>query len=231
MIYHAGRIEVVCGSMFCGKTEELIRRTRRAMIARQNVQVFKHSLDDRYGVEAVTSHTGQNIDAAPVRSAGAILEQIRPETTVVAIDEVQFFDMDIIGVIETLAGRGLRVIVAGLDMDFRGEPFGPIPELMSPRRRSDQAARDLRRLRRGGLPDAATGRWQTSALSRSGHPRRRAGKLRSALPRPSHRAEGLTSRFQPSAFPFSRAIDCWMTLSEEMGNAEGPRYMNRLRYT
>ncbi|MBE0689058.1 MAG: thymidine kinase [Anaerolineae bacterium] len=130
MIHQSGRIEMVCGSMFCGKTEELIRRVRRAIIARQKVQVFKHSLDVRYSDQEVASHSGQNFEAHPVQTAAQIAERILDDTTVVAIDEVQFFDEGIIGVVETLAERGIRVIVAGLDMDFRGEPFGPMPELM-----------------------------------------------------------------------------------------------------
>lgn len=131
MVHHSGRIEMICGSMFCGKTEELIRRIRRASIAKQNVQVFKHSLDDRYeGVEKVVSHNGQNLEAQPVSRAADILPMVDAQATVIAIDEVQFFDADIVKVIKTLADRGLRVIVAGLDMDFRGEPFGTMPELM-----------------------------------------------------------------------------------------------------
>lgn len=131
MIHHSGRVEVICGSMFCGKTEELIRRVRRAMIARQNVQVYKPSIDDRFGVERVTSHTGQTVEALPIRDPGEILSTLEPNTTVVAIDETQFFSNDIIQVVQALAARNIRVIVAGLDMDFRGEPFGPMPELMS----------------------------------------------------------------------------------------------------
>ncbi|MCC6612797.1 MAG: thymidine kinase [Anaerolineae bacterium] len=130
MIHQSGRIEMVCGSMFCGKTEELIRRVRRAVIARQKVQVFKHSLDVRYSDQEVASHSGQNFEAIPVQAASQIAEQILDDTTVVAIDEVQFFDEAIISVVDALAERGIRVIVAGLDMDFRGEPFGPMPELM-----------------------------------------------------------------------------------------------------
>lgn len=130
MRHHAGRIEVICGSMFCGKTEELIRRARRAIIARQQLQVFKPSLDDRYSIQHVTSHTGQNIEAHPIGSSDEILRLLSPDTTVVAVDEVQFFDAGIIAVVEELASRGLRVILAGLDMDFRGEPFGPMPGLL-----------------------------------------------------------------------------------------------------
>lgn len=130
MKHYSGCLEVVCGSMFSGKTEELIRRVRRAIIAKQNVQVFKPSLDDRYGIEQVTSHNGQNIEAESVDEAANIIDLINEETTVVAIDEVQFFDTGIVDVVETLANRGIRVICAGLDTDFRGEPFGSIPELL-----------------------------------------------------------------------------------------------------
>lgn len=131
MIHHSGRIEVICGSMFCGKTEELIRRIRRAMIARQKIQVFKPSIDDRFGVQSVTSHTGQALEALPIRGPAELMDKLAPDTTVVAIDEAQFFSSDIVAVVETLASRGVRVIIAGLDMDFRGEPFGAMPELMS----------------------------------------------------------------------------------------------------
>ncbi|HET7087380.1 MAG TPA: thymidine kinase [Anaerolineae bacterium] len=126
-----GWIEVVCGSMFSGKTEELIRRVRRAKIARQKVQVFKPALDTRYAAEKVTSHNGLDTAAVPVKSTRTLLERVEPDTNVVAIDEVQFFDLDIVSVCQSLAERGLRVIVAGLDMDFRGEPFGPMPLLMA----------------------------------------------------------------------------------------------------
>lgn len=130
MIHHSGRIEVICGSMFCGKTEELIRRVRRAMIARQAVQVFKPNIDNRYSIENITSHDGQNFAALPITSSAEILSNIAPTTTVIAIDEVQFMDTGIVPVIEELANRGLRVIVAGLDLDFRAEPFGPMPQLL-----------------------------------------------------------------------------------------------------
>jgi thymidine kinase len=126
-----GWIEVVCGSMFSGKTEELIRRVRRARIAKQNVQVFKPAIDTRYTVESVTSHNGLGVEAVPVQSAEEIERLIRDDTTVVAIDEVQFFGWEITELCHKLADRGIRVICAGLDMDFRGEPFGPIPVLMA----------------------------------------------------------------------------------------------------
>ena len=126
-----GWIEVVCGSMFSGKTEELIRRVRRAQIARQKVQVFKPVIDDRFSVEKITSHNGLNVEAVPVPDAESILPLVEADTTVVAIDEVQFFDWQIANVCRDLADRGVRVILAGLDMDFRGEPFGPMPLLMA----------------------------------------------------------------------------------------------------
>lgn len=126
-----GSLEVVCGSMFSGKTEELIRRIKRAQIARQKVQIFKPAIDTRYSTEEVASHDGVRALAIPVQSAADIARHIKPETTVVAIDEVQFFDAAIIGVCEHLAEMGLRVVVAGLDQDFRGEPFGPLPMLMA----------------------------------------------------------------------------------------------------
>ena len=126
-----GSIEVVCGSMFSGKTDELIRRLVRATIAKQKVQVFKPAIDVRYAVEKVTSHTGSDFDAAPVEKASYIREKMEVDTTVVGIDEAQFFDPEIVTVAQELADKGIRVIVAGLDMDFRGEPFGPIPTIMS----------------------------------------------------------------------------------------------------
>jgi thymidine kinase len=126
-----GSVEVVCGSMFSGKTDELIRRLRRARIARQKVQVFKPALDTRFAVTKVTSHTGTDFDATPVRSAADIPSQIESGTTVVAIDEAQFFDDEILRVVQRLADDGMRVIIAGLDTDFRGEPFGPMPTLMA----------------------------------------------------------------------------------------------------
>ncbi len=126
-----GSLEIICGSMFSGKTEELIRRLRRAEIARQNIQVFKPKLDDRYGVTRVTSHNGLHVEAQPVAHASDILTLIEPDTTVVGIDEVQFFDWEIAEVCQRLADSGKRIIVAGLDTDFRGEPFGPMPLLMA----------------------------------------------------------------------------------------------------
>lgn len=131
MKHHSGRIEVICGSMFCGKTEELIRRVRRAVIARQKVQVFKPAIDNRYQAGAVSSHSGQNYDAHAVNTMDEIEKLLKPETTVVGIDEAQFFDASLVGFVDSLAERGVRVIVAGLDLDFRAEPFGPMPQLMA----------------------------------------------------------------------------------------------------
>ncbi|MDH7487152.1 MAG: thymidine kinase [Anaerolineae bacterium] len=134
MPYHqpkGGWIELICGGMFAGKSEELLRRIRRAEIARQPVQVFKPAIDDRYGVDVIASHNGMRREALIVRGAREILECLHPETRVVAIDEAQFFDPALADVCNELADRGLRVIVAGLDLDFRGEPFGPIPLLMA----------------------------------------------------------------------------------------------------
>ena len=127
----SGWIEVICGSMFSGKTEELIRRVRRAQIARQKVQVFKPALDTRYTEREVTSHNGMQVEAVSVENTARIRALIRPDTTVVALDEAQFFDDDVVALCEELANRRNRVIVAGLDMDFRGEPFGPMPQLMA----------------------------------------------------------------------------------------------------
>ncbi|MDO9546151.1 MAG: thymidine kinase [Pelolinea sp.] len=127
----SGSVEVICGSMFSGKTEEMIRRLRRARIAKQNVQVFKPTIDIRYNAEKVTSHAGIDFEATPVQKAFEIKENLKPETTVVGIDEAQFFDDAIVQVIEELADLGMRVIVTGLDMSFRGDPFGCIPIIMS----------------------------------------------------------------------------------------------------
>ncbi len=126
-----GHVELICGSMFSGKSEELIRRVKRAKIARQHVQVFTHAIDIRYGSAKVASHSGADLDAHPVQRASQILEQLEPDVTVVAVDEAQFFDWEVAEVVNALAHRGIRVIVAGLDTDFRGEPFGPMPVLMA----------------------------------------------------------------------------------------------------
>jgi thymidine kinase len=126
-----GLIEVITGSMFSGKSEELIRRLRRSIIARQRVQVFKPALDDRYASTQVVSHSRWRLEAERVTKPAEIIERLDPRTDVVGIDEAQFFDSDVVRVCNHLADLGKRVIVAGLDMDFRGQPFGPIPELLA----------------------------------------------------------------------------------------------------
>jgi len=127
-----GSIEVITGVMFSGKSEELLRRVRRAMIARRTVQVFKSQLDDRYGgIQRISSHDGREIEARPVSSSRDVAEFVDPDTEVVAVDEVQFMDAGIVDVANDLADRGARVIVSGTDMDFRGLPFGPIGELLA----------------------------------------------------------------------------------------------------
>lgn len=126
-----GQVEVVCGCMFSGKTEELIRRLRRADIAKQKIQVFKPAIDDRYATHAVVSHARAEYPAVPVTSSEAVLAQVGEDTQVVGLDEVQFFDLKIAFVAETLANRGVRVICAGLDLDAFGEPFGPMPALIA----------------------------------------------------------------------------------------------------
>jgi thymidine kinase len=138
MKHEVGSVEVICGSMFCGKTEELIRRLRRARIAKQQVQVFKPAIDNRYEQKKVRSHSGIDVDALPVNSSKEILNALLAGTTVVGVDEVQFFDDDIVAVVEDLAEKGMRVIVTGLDMDFRGEPFGCMPLLMARAERVDK---------------------------------------------------------------------------------------------
>ncbi|HYK77279.1 MAG TPA: thymidine kinase [Daejeonella sp.] len=125
-----GSIEVICGSMFSGKTEELIRRLRRAQIAKLNVEIFKPHTDQRYDETAVVSHDQNSIQSTPVESSSAIL-LLGTHTQVVGIDEAQFFDDGLPEVCNQLANRGIRVIIAGLDMDFQGNPFGPMPALMS----------------------------------------------------------------------------------------------------
>lgn len=127
-----GWIEVVAGVMFSGKSEELMRRVRRAVIARKRVQVFKSHLDARYaGLFAVSSHDGRSLEAIPVDSAAQIATRLDPQAQVIAVDEAQFLDDRIVDLATALAERGRRVILAGIDTDFRGEPFGPMPRLMA----------------------------------------------------------------------------------------------------
>ncbi len=126
-----GWIEVIVGSMFSGKSEELIRRLNRARIARQKVQVFKPKIDVRYSQEEIASHSGQKHDSKPVTTAAELLAQILPETEVIGIDEGQFFDIGLIDAVNHLARSGKRVIIAGLDQDYTGKPFEPMPQLLS----------------------------------------------------------------------------------------------------
>ena len=127
-----GWIEVICGVMFSGKSEELIRRVRRAIIAKKKVQVFKSHLDERYaGIYRISSHDGRSVDAVPIDTPEQIAQLVLPDTQVVAIDEAQFLDPSIVDLATALANRGTRVILAGTDSDFRGEPFGPMPQLLA----------------------------------------------------------------------------------------------------
>jgi len=126
-----GSLEVICGPMFSGKTEELIRRLKRAVIAKRRVQIFKPRIDVRYDAEAVVSHSAQKLRSIVVDSADQILAKVLPDTQVVGIDEVQFLGPDVVEVCQSLANRGVRVIVAGLDLDFRGVPFDPMPALLA----------------------------------------------------------------------------------------------------
>lgn len=123
-----GRIEVICGSMFSGKTEELIRRLNRARIAQQKVEIYKPMIDTRYSEENVVSHDSNSVASTPVESSQSIL-LMATEADVIGIDEAQFFDEGLVEVCNTLANRGKRIIIAGLDMDFKGVPFGPMPAL------------------------------------------------------------------------------------------------------
>jgi thymidine kinase len=126
-----GWIEVIVGSMFSGKSEELIRRLRRAQIARQKVQIFKPGIDTRYADDQIVSHSEMRIDSRPVASARALLDVVEPDTEVVGIDEGQFFDLELPMICNTLADQGKRVIVAGLDQDYLGKPFEPMPQLLA----------------------------------------------------------------------------------------------------
>jgi thymidine kinase len=127
----SGWVEVITGSMFSGKSEELIRRLRRAQIARQQVQIFKPAIDARYSEQHIVSHSEMKIESQAVKSASEILVAVRMDTTVVGIDEGQFFDQELVGVVNKLADQGKRVIIAGLDMDYLGRPFEPMPLLLA----------------------------------------------------------------------------------------------------
>lgn len=130
-ISNSGWLEVITGPMYCGKSEELIRRIKRVKIAQKNIKVFKPLIDNRYSNDNVVSHSGKSIEAVPVDHPEEIFNRVSEQDDVVAIDEIQFFHPDIVEICEGLADDGIRVILAGLDRDFRGEPFNPVPELMA----------------------------------------------------------------------------------------------------
>ena len=131
MMKEQGEIEVICGCMFCGKSEELVRRLKRALIAKLNIQVFKPMIDNRYSEKDVVTHDGIKIDAIPIDDAIDMLSLINKDTDVVGIDEAQFFDEQLVGVCNILVDSGRRIIIAGLDQDYQGKPFGPMPELLA----------------------------------------------------------------------------------------------------
>ena len=126
-----GWLEVICGPMFSGKTEELIRRLRRALIARQRVQAFKPDIDRRYHDARTTSHSAQSVDAVPVADVTALRAAVRADTQVVGVDEAQFFGVELVELVQSLADRGVRVVIAGLDQDYLGRPFEPMPQLLA----------------------------------------------------------------------------------------------------
>ncbi len=152
-------LEVICGPMFSGKSEELIRRLRRAQIARQRVQIFKPSIDNRYSQDCIVSHSELSLQARVVSSSSEILDLLDDRVEVVGIDEVQFFDHGIVKVCDKLANLGKRVIVAGLDTDFRGVPFEPVPQLMAI---ADYVTKTLAVCHRCGAPASRTQRMSAA---------------------------------------------------------------------
>jgi len=190
----AGWIEVVSGPMFSGKSEELIRRLRRAAIARQRLQAFKPQLDDRYSDRDVVSHSRWRVPSESVQRAEEILERLDPRTEVVGIDEAQFFDDALPGVCAHLAQLGKRVIVAGLDMDYRGVPFGPMPELLAIAERVDKIAAICTRC---GAQAAYTQRLTADEAQVVVG----AGDVYEARCRRCHEPEGSTAGFEPWLFP------------------------------
>jgi thymidine kinase len=163
-----GTLEIICGSMFSGKSEELIRRVRRARIARQTVQVFKPALDSRFNRAEVVSHDGGATQAINLQHPEQIWSYIQPDTQVVAIDEAQFFSPSLVDVCQALADKGIRVIVAGLDTDFRGEPFGPMPALMAVAEKVDKL-QAICVVCAAGFSNATCDRWPAGLGRRSGH--------------------------------------------------------------
>lgn len=131
MIHKLGNLTVICGPMFSGKTEELLRRVRRAQYAKKKIQIFKHSIDNRYEKKYVIAHSGDKIEASLLTEPQALIDMIKIDTDIIAIDEIQFFGLEIIPTIITLREKGFEIIVSGLDLDFRGIPFGPMPYLLA----------------------------------------------------------------------------------------------------
>ena len=164
-----GWLEVICGSMFSGKTEEMIRRVRRARIAKQNVQVFKPAIDNRYAIEEVKSHNGLGVDAIPVGSTAELLAKLKPDTEVIGIDEIQFFDAPIVLAVQDLANRGVRVIAAGTGYGFSRRAVWLDAAVDVGGRARRQAACDLRGVRRGSQPHPAPDRWPPGGLRRPDH--------------------------------------------------------------
>ena len=158
----AGWVEVVCGPMFSGKTEELLRRVRRAQIARQRVQIFKPVIDDRYHKTQIVSHSAVSMEATVVKNVEELAASIDESTQVVAIDEIQFFDVSVVALIDRLAVFGKRVICAGLDLDFAAEPFGPMPEILAS---AEYVTKTLAICMRCGSPAARSQRFKTTESS------------------------------------------------------------------
>ncbi len=176
-----GWLEVVCGPMFSGKSEELMRRLRRAEIARQAVAVFKPAIDDRFDATDIVSHAGLRMRGVPVRHAGDVAELAEP-LDVVGIDEAQFFGPELVGVVQSLTRAGRRVVCAGLDTDYRGLPFGSMPELLAIAEFVDKLQAVCHALRHAGDDDAAAGRRRAGAVRRRHHRGRRRRAVRGALP-------------------------------------------------
>jgi thymidine kinase len=181
--YKNGFIEVVCGPMFAGKTEELIRRIKRLEYAKQNVLVFKPKIDTRYALEEIVSHNLSKKPSIIIENSKEILNHIKEDTDAVVIDEVQFLDHDVVSVAEHLADHGIRVIVGGLDSDFRGEPFGPMPDLLA---RAEFVTKLTAICVKSGLPATRTQRIINGAPANYNDPTILVGANESYEPRSRH---------------------------------------------